>query len=210
MKPATILIDIWSDYVCPFCFLEQPVVDDIRQRYGDEVEVRWRAFELRPEPVPTLEPDGEYLRSTWQRAVYPMAAQRGMKLQLPPVQPRSRKAMEAAEFARDAGRFEAMHDALFRAFFQAGLDLADSEVLVAVGASVGLDAAGLRAALEDGRYTARVLADQQQARQLGISGVPMLVVRGAGEPLHAGIGLSGAQPAGAVAAAVEAKRQPGG
>lgn len=199
----SVVIDVWSDYVCPFCFLEQPVLDQVRAACGDQVQVRWHAFELRPAPVPTLDPDGDYLHTTWQRAVYPMAAERGLTLKLPPVQPRSRKAMEAAEFARDAGHFDAMHDALFRAFFQDGSDLADIEVLVATGRSVGLDGDALRGALIDGRHTAAVVDDQRLARQLGISGVPMLVVRRADDPVGTGEALSGAQPYPAIAAAVE-------
>src|SRR3569623_1511568 len=49
---ARLRIDIWSDYVCPFCYLELPVIDHLQQPYGTTLEVRWRAFELRPEPVP--------------------------------------------------------------------------------------------------------------------------------------------------------------
>jgi predicted DsbA family dithiol-disulfide isomerase len=50
---------VWSDYVCPFSYLELPVLDEIERVFGDWVQVEWRAFELRPEPVPTLDPDGE-------------------------------------------------------------------------------------------------------------------------------------------------------
>jgi predicted DsbA family dithiol-disulfide isomerase len=73
-------VDVWSDYVCPFCYLEQPVLDRIAQEFGVRVGIRWRAFELRPDPVPTLKPDGTYLRDIWARAVYPMAKERGMTL----------------------------------------------------------------------------------------------------------------------------------
>jgi predicted DsbA family dithiol-disulfide isomerase len=201
-SPARVLIDVWSDYVCPFCYLEQPILDRIRQVHGDAVQVRWRAFELRPDPVPTLDPDGAYLHDIWGRAVYPMARERGMTLRLPPVQPRSRKAMEAAEFARAAGCFERMNEALFRAFFEQGQDIASIDVLVEIGSAVGLDTIALRQALEQGLYTEPVLQDQRDAQSLGISGVPMMVVRRNGQALHEGQGLSGAQPYEAVAAVV--------
>lgn len=204
MSAARVVVDVWSDYVCPFCYLQEPVFEAVRKQFGNDIEVRWHAFELRPEPVPTLDPAGEYLRTTWARSVYPMAAQRGMTLRLPPVQPRSRKAFEAAEFARAAGRFEAMHDALFRAFFQDGKDLASVDVLVAVGTSIGLDGVGLRDALERGAFSATVFEDQGAARRLGVSGVPTMVVRGGGEPLSQGRALVGAQPVAAVAAAIAA------
>ncbi|CAN5734105.1 DsbA family protein [soil metagenome] len=198
-----IRITVWSDYVCPFCYLEEPVLDRIREEYGNQVEVEWKAFELRPDPVPALEPNGEYLRTTWKRAVYPMARQRGMTLRLPPVQPRSRKALEAAEFARDQGGFEAMHTALFRAFFEDGRDLNDPDVLLDLGASVGLDREQLRTALEEGRYTDRVLADERLAFELGVRAVPTMLVGRAGESLEAAEAVSGAQPYEYVRAAVE-------
>lgn len=196
-------IAVWSDYVCPFCYLEEPVLDRIREEYGDQVEVDWKAFELRPDPVPTLEPNGEYLRTTWDRAVYPMARQRGMTLRLPPVQPRSRKALEAAEFAREQGHFDEMHNALFRAFFEEGQDLNDTGLLLDVGESVGLDREGLRTSLEEGQYTDKVLADERLASELGVQAVPTMLVGRADESLNAAEAVSGAQPYEYVRAAVE-------
>ena len=193
MAAASVEVDVWSDYVCPFCYLELPELARLRERFGDTVAIRWRAFELRPDPVPTLDPDGEYLHRVWGEAVYPMAAARGMVLRLPPVQPRSRLAHEAAAFARDRGRFDAVHEGLFRAFFQDGRDLAAVSVLKEVAAGAGLDPDALDAALAEGRYTAGVLAEQALARDLGLGGVPATVVgrAGAGERVL----VSGAQPA---------------
>ena len=196
-------ITVWSDYVCPFCYLEEPVLEQLREEYGERLEVDWRAFELRPEPVPTLDPDGAYLHTVWNRSVYPMAEQRGMTLRLPPVQPRSRKALEAAELAREQGRYEAMHHALFRAFFEEGRDIGDPEVLVEVGESVGLDGQALRAALEEGRYTEKVLADERLAEVVGVRAVPTLLVGAAGRPLEEGEALAGALPHSLVRTAVE-------
>jgi predicted DsbA family dithiol-disulfide isomerase len=199
LKQGSIQIAVWSDYVCPFCYLELPVLDRIRSELGHPVDIDWRAFELRPDPVPTLPPDGEYLHRVWNRSVYPMARERGLKLRLPPVQPRSRKAHEAAEFAREAGQFEAMHEALLKAFFEDGRDLADLDVLADVGCAVGLDPAELRQALESGRYARKVLDDEQLAREIGITGVPALLIRAGAR----GYLLSGAQPYEAVRSIIE-------
>jgi predicted DsbA family dithiol-disulfide isomerase len=203
MMAEAVRILVWSDYVCPFCYLELPVLDRLREELGDAVSIDWRAFELRPEPAPTLDPDGEYLNRVWNASVYPMAQERGMTLRLPPVQPRSRRALEAAEFAREAGRFDEMHHALFAAFFEEGRDIAASDVLLDIGASVGLDREALQAALNEGRYTAKVLEDQRLAHEVGIAGVPGMVVT-AGEQ---GYLMSGAQPYDAVRQAVELAAQ---
>lgn len=193
-QDTRIALDIWSDYVCPFCYLELPAVNRLQQAFGAQLDVLWHAFELRPDPVPTLDPDGEYLHTVWNRSVYPMAQRLGMHIQLPPVQPRSRKAFEAVAFARDAGRFDAMHLALFRGFFEQGRDIGDSAELLSLAQESGLDSAALQAALDDGRYTQQVLQDERQAQALGMTGVPLMLVRRAGAPLETAVPLQGAVP----------------
>ena len=59
-------VTVFSDYVCPFCYLEEPDLAHVKEEYGDEVEVDWRAYELRPHPIPTLDPDDEYLHRVWR------------------------------------------------------------------------------------------------------------------------------------------------
>jgi predicted DsbA family dithiol-disulfide isomerase len=189
---SKVRISVWSDYVCPFCYLEEPVLQRLRQEHGEDLEVAWRAFELRPEPAPTLDPDGEYLHRVWNASVYPMARERGMTLHLPPVQPRSRKAMELAEFAREKGKFDAVHEALFRAFFEHGRDLSDAAVLVGIGAANGLDPGEVHTALQAGRYSGRVIEDQREAAALGVQGVPAMVVHRADETAARGQAISGA------------------
>ena len=191
---SQIRLDVWSDYVCPFCYLELPVIERLQAELGDALSVGWRAFELRPEPVPTLDPGGEYLRSAWARVVYPMADQRGMALKLPPLQPRSRKALEAAAHARDEGRFDAMHIGIFRAFFEHGLDIGDTDVLTDISTSVGLDAAALQEALEEGRHREAVLEDKHLAQELHITAVPAMLLRRAGADWRSALPLSGALP----------------
>jgi predicted DsbA family dithiol-disulfide isomerase len=94
-------------------------------RSEPRVEVIWRAFELRPEPVPTLDPRGEYLQTAWKNSVYPLAERLGVTMKLPPLQPRSRIAHEAAHWARSEGRFDDYHAEVFRAFFERGEDIGD-------------------------------------------------------------------------------------
>ncbi|WP_020651774.1 DsbA family oxidoreductase [Massilia niastensis] len=187
-------IDVWSDYVCPFCYLELPLLLRLEEELAGELHVVWRAFELRPDPKPTLDPDGEYLHTTWERSVYPMARERGMQLALPPVQPRSRRALEAAAYAESQGRFAPMHEALFRAFFEEGRDIGDVDVLCAIGAQAGLDADALRSALADGRHLAAVLDDEKLAVALGVTAVPIMFLRRVNASWEDAIQLRGAVP----------------
>lgn len=140
------------------------------------ITARWRSFELRPEPVPTLDPDGDYLVSAWRNHVYPLAAKMQMPLKRPPVQPRSRLAHEAAKWAAGQNRFEEYNLALFRAFFEHGRDIGDIAILKDLAASLHLDAESLHRSLQAGDFTAMVLADENEAREIGVRAVPAFAV----------------------------------
>lgn len=155
--------------------MAEPAVHELRRQDAD-VEVVWRAYELRPEPVPTLDPGGEYLQRVWRDAVYPLSERLGITMRLPPVQPRSRLAHEAAHWARTvAGRFDEYNAAVFRAFFERGEDIGEVDVLIELARALELDDGALRRALEGREYEASVLADEREAAALGISGVPAFV-----------------------------------
>jgi predicted DsbA family dithiol-disulfide isomerase len=140
-----------------------------------DVEVIWRAFELRPDPVPTLDPKGEYLRNAWTNGVYPLAAKLGIPIKLPPLQARSRLAHEAAHWARSHGRFDEYHAEVFRSFFERGEDIGDINVLIALAAKLGMDPESLRNALADHQFLPSVLQDEREAELVGVSGVPAFI-----------------------------------
>lgn len=135
----------------------------------------WRAFELRPDPVPTLDPNGEYLHRVWGSSVYPMAERLKMPIRLPPVQPRSRLAHAAAHWARTQQRFDDYNVAVFRAFFERGEDIGRIDVLTMLAAGLGLDPELLRGALKRRDFEKSVIADEDGAEALGIRGVPAFV-----------------------------------
>ena len=99
----------------------------------------------------------------------------------------TRLACEAAEFARDAGKFPEFHRAALAAYFAHGEDVGDVEVLVRIAGELGLDGAGLRQALAAGTYAGRRKAAEQEARSLGVTGVPAYFFAG-------GPKVVGAQP----------------
>lgn len=144
-------------------------------RTDPDVRVAWRAFELRPDPVPTLDPGGDYLRSAWANSVYPLAERLGVTMQLPPLQPRSRRAHEAAHWAHGEGRFDEYHTEVFRAFFERGEDIGNLDVLVSLADKIGLPGEPLRAALQRRTFEPAVLRDERDAHEMGLSGVPAFV-----------------------------------
>lgn len=130
---------------------------------------------MRPEPVPLLKPDSDYLVSAWQSHVYPLAAKMKMNLKRPLIQPRSRLAHEAAKWAGKHNRFDEYHLALFRAFFEHGKNIGDVEILKGLAADLKLDPKSLQTALKNGDFTAMVLADEHEAREAGVRAVPAFV-----------------------------------
>jgi len=137
--------------------------------------VIWRAFELRPEPSPTLDPNSEYLERAWRERVYPLAEELGMPMKMPPVQPRSRLAHEATQWAGTKGRLEDFNAAVFRAFFERGEDIGQIGVLLQLASNLSLDLKALRAALENGEFRTSVLKDEHDAQALGVRAVPSFV-----------------------------------
>ncbi len=152
------------------------------------------AFELRPEPVPQPDPGGDYIQSHWRRSVRPLAADRGLAMEIPPRPSRSRRALEAAFFALDHDRYRDVHLGIFRAYFEAGQDIADVGVLARIAERAGLDPAALRQALEDDTYAARVRDDIELAVSLGIGSVPTMLVAANGDDLGAAEPVVGAVP----------------
>jgi predicted DsbA family dithiol-disulfide isomerase len=144
-------------------------------RTDPDVEIVWRAFELRPDPVPPLDPGGDYLRRVWASSVYPMAERLGVLMKLPPIQPRSRRAHEAAHWARDHGQFDGYHADLFRAFFERGENIGDTDVLVSLAETRGLPGDSLRDALHQRTFERGVLDDERDAQAMGLGGVPAFV-----------------------------------
>jgi len=152
------------------------VLEEAARRFGAQTDIRWHAYELRPEPIPQPDPDSEYIREHWENRVLPMAVERGLVMRTPRRMVRSRRALQAAFFAQDHGRFMQMDRLLFRARFEEDADISDVEVLKGLALEAGLDAAALAKALTANSYVERVDADLKLAAQLGITGVPTALV----------------------------------
>lgn len=183
--------DIWSDYVCPFCYLQLPVFEQLQHEYGSRIALQWHAFELRPEPIATLDPEADYLCSAWRHSVFPMAEKRNIVMKMPTVQPRSRNVLEAAAFAKAQGKFEIFHKEAFRAFFEFGRDIGKVPELIELASETGLDPQALRSALSGHRYTKQILADEHLANRLGLRAVPAFLIRRADQPLSEATVLNG-------------------
>ena len=143
-------ITVYSDYVCPYCLLAEKVLS---AAIGDrDIPIRWRAFELRPAPAPTLRPEDPYLPAVWQNSIYPLARRLGVPIRLPSIspQPRTAKAFELLAMAQDEKLDHAYSMRVLRAFFQEDQDIGDPERLIEIAAEAGLDPGKARQALARG------------------------------------------------------------
>ena len=172
-------IKVYSDYVCPYCFFGEVVLERALQGIEDKVEIEWMPFELRPFPNPTLKPEENYLQTTWQNSVYPMASQLDTHIVLPDVspQPYTHLAFEGYQYAKEKGLGEAYTHRMFSAFFQEEQDIGDIAILTKLAKELGLDEKEFREALASGKYRE---AHQQALRhayeEAGISAVPTFII----------------------------------
>ena len=140
------------------------------------VNVTWRPFELHPEaPVEGIPRDAYFgrARSEQMRSYMQSVAESlGLEMRTRDVIINSRRALGAAEFARDHGKFEEMHHALFKAHWEGTGRLENIDDLVRIGESIGLDGASLRAAVEQNRYADVIDDNRRDASSVGINAIP--------------------------------------
>ncbi|MBJ6763350.1 DsbA family oxidoreductase [Myxococcaceae bacterium JPH2] len=172
-----VTIRVWSDFVCPWCYVGLSEVEKLRKEY--DVLVDWRPFFLRPETPPEGLPLPEYVKERMKDPNNPLkvrAAQAGLKMVHRDIIPSTRRAHEAAEFARDAGKLDPFHAAVLRRYWTEGQNLWEFETLRGAAQDAGLDPDALQRALEEGRYTKRVEESVREAQGLGVNAVPTFVL----------------------------------
>jgi predicted DsbA family dithiol-disulfide isomerase len=194
-------IDIWSDVVCPWCYLGKRRFEKALSGFegrGD-VTIAHRSFQLDP-----TRPKGETTsRRTMLMSKYHLTEDRVLELD------RNMEVMAAAEgleyhltekgqtgntldahrlvhLAAGHKREDQMLDRLYKAYFTEERSVFDVESLVGLAVNEGLDATEVREALESNQYVDAVKRDLDEARMLGVSGVPFFVIDGR-------YGISGAQ-----------------
>lgn len=183
-QPLT--IEVWSDVVCPFCYIGKRELEAALARFPhrERVRVVWKSFELDPD-APDRAPHDTYgmlmerYRITREEAkarvagVTQRAAGLGLKYDFEKVVVGSSLlAHRLLQYAKAQGKGDAMKERLFRAYFTEGRHLADKPTLVALAKEAGLNADEVRYELEGDAWIREVRTDEQEARQIGVSGVP--------------------------------------
>nr|WP_067060271.1 DsbA family oxidoreductase [Mucilaginibacter sp. L294] len=193
-------IEIWSDVMCPFCYIGKRRFEDALQQFEhkDKVEIEWKSFQLNPDMVTDPSTNiNQYLSDAkgWtldyaqqmNNHVTEMAAEVGLTYHMDTaVVANSFNAHQFTHLAKKHGVGDAAEEALFKAYFTDGKNVDDTDTLAELGAAIGLDADEIKQTIAANTYADAVKHDIAEAQYLGIQGVPFFVMNGK-------YGVSGAQ-----------------
>ena len=194
-------VEIWSDVVCPFCYIGKRKFERALGEFAHraDVQVEWKSFQLTPDFVPV---PGESIHASLAKKkgvpeaegrrmndyMTQIAQEVGLHYQFDKAIPANTfLAHQLIHFGAHQGRQDATKERLMAAYYLEGQDLNNLETLVRLGTEVGLDAEAARAALLAGTYANEVRRDEYEAQQIGVRGVPFFVF----DDKYA---VSGAQP----------------
>ena len=194
-------VEIWSDVVCPWCYIGKRRFERAIASFGHpgEVTVTYRSFELDPgAPAQRTGTQAEHLARKYgmtiaqaEQASQQMtqrAAAEGLEFRFDLIRGGNTfDAHRLLHLAKDHGLQPEMKERLLRATFTEGLPIADQPTLVRLATEAGLPAAPVQAVLDGDAYADAVRADEQQAARYGINGIPFFVADGK-------YAVSGAQP----------------
>ena len=141
------------------------------------IEVEWKAFELRPEGMELPPKSPEYLKRA-QESIQTLGKRYGLTMVFNPKSEHSRHALEGAKFAEERGLGNEYHDAMFATQFQQEKDINNLEVITEIAAQIGLNPEEFHEALVTRKYEPAVLKDLEEARDRNIQGVPYFIVNG--------------------------------
>jgi len=196
--PASLPIIVYSDVICPWCYVGKRRLERALAGPGmpEQIRLSWRPFELNPYlPAEGIERKAYRARKFGQARSAELDArmvETGRELGIAFAferiarTPNTRLAHRLIWEAERQGRQDALVERLFFAYFQEGLDIGARALLQRLAAEAGLAADGVEEALTDGASLAAVTALEEQGQSLGIQGVPFFLLPGA-------IGVSGAQ-----------------
>ncbi len=183
-------IDIYSDLVCPWCFIGKRRLDRVLQGpLGQDIELKWKPYQLYPGlPVEGVE-RAPYLRQRYGEGADPghvperiasEAAIEGLTLNFAGMQrlPNTQLGHRLLSFAESSGVQHALADQLFQYYFLDGRDVGARGELIAAAQAVGLDTQAATAALDDPDIANQVSAELAEAADAGVGGVPCFMLAG--------------------------------
>ncbi|WP_289030780.1 DsbA family oxidoreductase [uncultured Algoriphagus sp.] len=194
-------IEIWSDVVCPFCYIGKRKLEKALDKFPlkDQVEIEWKSFQLNPEEktnpsINTLEhlaqSKGWSMDQTREITsnVVEMAKEQGLEFDFEKAKVANTKnAHRLIHFAKQQGKGGEMKERLLKAYFSDGENVDDPNTLIKLGAEIGLKESEIKSMLASNQFDDAVDQDIYESRLIGVRGVPFFV-------LDRKFGISGAQP----------------
>ena len=194
-------VEIWSDVVCPFCYIGKRKFENALKNFAhrDEVEVVWHSFELTPDfqPIPgesiheslakkkgVSTEEGRKMNDYMTKAAQEVGLAYDFDRTIPA---NTFLAHQLIHLGAHHNRQDATKERLMAAYYLEGQNVGDLDTLVKLATEVGLDATEARTALTAGTYAEAVRLDEYHAQQINVRGVPFFVF----EDKYA---VSGAQP----------------
>ncbi|MDY0074740.1 MAG: DsbA family oxidoreductase [Acholeplasmataceae bacterium] len=193
-------IEIWSDFACPFCYIGKTRFEEALKsfKHKDKIEVIYKAYQLNPTAPKTMTKSAYEAFAESHGTTVEQAKERfnmftknaksvGLTYQYDRIQMTNTfDAHRLAKWANKENKEQEMTTRLMKAYFTDGLNLADHETLSHLAEEVGLSKEKAYEVLASSDYEEQVKLEQQEARQLGVQGVPFFV-------LNRKYGISGAQ-----------------
>ena len=179
MNQKKLKVTVYSDYICPFCYIGFHRIEKLKQKY--DLDVEWQPFELHPE-IPKngitvnelLFPRG-YIETVMAN-VKRLAEEDGITLKLSDKLPNSRLALMISEFARNEGKFDEFHRLVFENYWKEGKDIGDIDFLLELAASIGLNKQDILDYIKSDEPLMRVKASTDELGRCGINGVPTFLI----------------------------------
>lgn len=193
-------VDVWSDVVCPFCYIGKKRLEHVAAEAGIDLEIHWHSFELDPDaPAKHDTSNTERLAKKYgrtyeemeemERNIAAMAASEGIDFQWQKANSgNSFNAHRIIHLAQSKGLGNEAKEAFFHAYMTEGLAIGEREVVEEIASRIGLDNAEVEYVLDSDELADFVRHDEKIAHeQLKVTGVPFFV-------FDQKLALSGAQP----------------
>ncbi len=174
-------VTVFSDYICPFCYIGSVRLARLRDAY--DLRVHWASLEIHPDNPPEGRPVEAlgYPPEQWARmmaALYRMAEEEGVYIKPRTFTTNSHRALLLAEAAKEEGEdiFYRLHDRLFAAYLGEGRNIGEAAVLRELAQESGISAPTVARAWSEPHFEQRLQANRVRAARLGVSGTPTFLL----------------------------------
>ena len=179
MKNNKLKVIVYSDYICPFCYIGFHRIEKLKEQY--DLDVEWRPFELHPE----IPKDGivaeklpfprDYLEMVMAN-VKRLADQDGITFKLSDKLPNSQLALFISEFAKKKGKFDEFHKLVFDKYWKEGKDIGDLSLLLDLAESIGLNKPEILNYIKSDEPVNKLKEASFELGRCGINGVPTFFI----------------------------------